>query len=318
MTHCLPRSGLPRGRLPRVAIILVNYNGHADTIECLKSLTTTQCGAERVIVVDNGSTDGSADRIAQWFRANEANNPAGSDPVELIALETNTGFGVANNVGMARAFGVDCDYVLLLNNDTVVTEGFLPTMLQTFDSLDNIGIVGGLIRDYYRQQEVWFSGGYIDYIRGAFYHLHNTCQGMRQSDFITGCLMLIPRWVYTDVGGFDDGYFLNVEDIDLCCRVRDAGYRLVVNCDAVIYHKISASIGGLYSQRHQYYFHRNRMLFFSKRLKGIRRRLFYGLQFLAAIPAWIGIQLLRGNLNAVKGAINGYYDFLRGNTGKKP
>ncbi|MBF0537548.1 MAG: glycosyltransferase family 2 protein [Nitrospirae bacterium] len=304
--------------LPKVVIILVNYNGHADTIQCLQSLTTTPCGASRVIVVDNGSTDGSVAKIGKWIiERGLMESGVGAGFVEVIALQTNTGFGVANNVGMEHSFCGDCDYVLLLNNDTVVVEGFLPTMLQTFDTFKDAGIVGGVVRDYYRQRDVWFSGGHIDYIRGAFYHRHDTCRGMRQSGFITGCLMLIPRRVYREIGGFDDIYFLNVEDIDLCCRVRDAGYRLVVNCDAVIYHKISASIGGLYSQRQQYYFHRNRMLFFSKSLKGIRRRLFYGLQFLIAIPAWLGIQLLRGNLNAVKGALKGYYDFLRGHTGKK-
>ncbi|MBF0337132.1 MAG: glycosyltransferase family 2 protein [Nitrospirae bacterium] len=296
--------------LPKVAIILVNYNGYADTIECLRSLTTTQCGASKVFVVDNGSTDGSMAEIAQWLRDSE------TDTAELIALQANMGFGVANNVGMERAFADDYNYALLLNNDTVVTEGFLAKMLGTFEHFNDAGIVGGLIRNYYRQGDVWFSGGYIDYIRGAFYHLHNTCKGMRQSGFITGCLMLIPQRVYRETGGFDDRYFLNVEDIDLCCRVRDAGYRLVVNCDAVIYHKISASIGGLYSRRHQYYFHRNRMLFFGNRLRGMRKGVFYALQFLVAIPIWMAIQLLKGNLNAVKGALKGYYDLLRGHTGK--
>ncbi|MBF0345573.1 MAG: glycosyltransferase family 2 protein [Nitrospirae bacterium] len=287
----------------------MNWNGHTDTIECLQSLTMPRCSASSVIVVDNGSTDGSPAKIAQWVR------DTASDFVEVITLESNKGFGVANNVGMERAFSGNSDYVLLLNNDTIVTEGFLSTMLGTFDTLDDAGIVGGLIRDYYNKDDVWFSGGQIDYIRGAFYHKHNACSGLQVSDFITGCLMLIPRHVYLKVGGFDDIYFLNVEDIDLSCRVQDAGFRLFVCCDAVIYHKISASIGGLYSQQNQYYFHRNRMLFFSRRLSGIGKRLFYGFQFLAAIPAWLGIQLLRRNFKAIIGALQGYYDFLRSHTG---
>ncbi len=311
----------------KVFIILVNWNGLLDTIGCLESLIGKQGIVVNVIVLDNASIDSSVQGIVEWARERKieyceisdihASNPAyQKKKLLLISLSSNLGFAGANNIGIQFALNNEADYILLLNNDTVVKPGFLIKLLTTAAIVPDAGIVGGLIRHYGDKHKVWFSGGYISKIRGAFYHEDDECSGQRESGFISGCLMLIPAGIFHKVGFFDENYFLNVEDVDFSLRVREAGYRLIVNCDAEIYHKVSSSIGGLYSSMNQYYFHRNRMLFFSKQLRGFKKIVFFTFQFIFAIPAWLVIQLVKGNMESVKGAILGYADYFRGNFGK--
>lgn len=298
---------------PLVFILLVNWNNYHDTVECLNTLLKIRHKNKRILILDNASTDDSLQKTRKWIDDRSENN---DKLLTIHSLNENLGFGGANNIGMKFALKNGADYVLLLNNDTVVTEDFLSNMIKTALSTETTGIIGGKIKYFNDNDRIWFSGGYIDFFRGAFYHREDDCSGLRKSDFITGCLMLIPTYVIRKVGYFDERYFLNVEDIDFSCRVRDAGYALIVNCDVIIHHKVSSSIGGLFSLKHQYYFHRNRMLFFSKRIKGIRKILFFSFQFSIAIPVWIVIQLFKQRGQSIKGAIWGYFDYMKGHFGK--
>lgn len=288
---------------PLTFIIIVNWNNYPDTIECLNSVLTTSYKNKKIVIIDNSSEDGSLQRLERWAKDNVADWEMLSAPVltstiketfTIISLDKNIGFSGANNVGIRYALGNGADYVLLLNNDTVVTENFLSSMVKTASGIENIGIVGGKIRYFDRNEAIWFNGGYIDFLKGVFYGWDDDCTGKRESGFITGCLMLIPSEVLKKIGYFDERYFLNVEDVDLSCRIKDAGYRLITDCDAVVYHKVSASIGGLYSIRNQYYFHRNRMLFFAERLRGIKKFSFLLFQFSIVTPLWTIIQLFNG------------------------
>ena len=130
--------------------------------------------------------------------------------------------------------------------------------------------------------------------------------------------MLIPRQVIELVGYFDDKYFLVSEDSDLCYRIRKAGLKLIINGDATIYHKVSATAGGHYSSITQYYFHRNRMIFLSKILPRYKKILFYLSQFLIIIPLWSIFEILKGKYKPVGWAWRGYTDFIKGRTGKCP
>ena len=310
----------------QIYAILVNWNGFRDTLECLNSLFAALQKDINIVIVDNASNDGSLRYIEEWARERNISYDMlvmhadkyliQGHSLTLIALNANLGFGAASNIGIRFAINHNADYILLLNNDTIAQDDFLQSMMKTAVSAPDAGIIGGLIRCYPDQDKVWFSGGHIDSQRGAFYHNVDVCTDERESDFITGCLMLIPVHVFQKVGYFDERYFLNVEDIEFSQRVKSAGYKIIVNCNVVIYHKVSAAIGGLYSSRNQYYFHRNRMLFFSEQLTGIKRILFFVLQFAFAIPAWIVIQCIKGNRQSIKGAILGYFDYFIGNYGK--
>ncbi len=294
-----------------IFIIIVNWNNFSDTVECIDSLLLNKYNNKKIILIDNGSSDNSVQKIREWIKLKNCD-----DFITILQIEQNIGFGGANNKGIQYALDNNADFILLLNNDTVVTEDFIDKLITTSLINKKIGVIGCRIHYYNNKEQVWFSGGIINYFKGAFYHKTDICSNLIESDFITGCLMLIPSEVFKAVGFFDENYFLNVEDIDFSCRVKEAGYSLIVNCNVIIYHKVSASIGGLYSMRNQYYFHRNRMYFFNKRLPFFKKLLFNLVQFLTLIPVWITIQLFKKRFKAVQSALFGYFDYLRGIKGK--
>ncbi|MFH1359471.1 MAG: glycosyltransferase family 2 protein [Candidatus Omnitrophota bacterium] len=295
----------------KVYIVIVNWNNALVTIECLRSLENVSYPNKEIHLIDNGSSDDSL-RILEDYRQQ---SPI-KDILTLISLKENLGFAGGNNVGIKMALERGAEYVLLLNNDTIVTPDFLTQLVQSAQTIQNLGILGTKINHYPDKDIIWFSRGKIDYFRGAFYHINKERKNLVDSDFITGCLMFIPASVLQDVNLFDERYFLNAEDVDLSQRIKKAGYKLVVNQDAVIYHQFSASMGGIHSKRNQYYFHRNRMLFFSKNLFGLKKYLFFCFQFILAIPAWLCIQFIQGHFVSIQGAWLGYVDYFKGRFGR--
>ncbi|UCG78183.1 MAG: glycosyltransferase family 2 protein [Nitrospirota bacterium] len=311
--------------VPELYIVIVNWNNSSDTIECISSLFE-EGYKKRIVLVDNGSTDGSIDNISAWAGSNNIDLQilnaeealAGRDDfvVTIISSPVNLGFAGANNLGIRYSIVQGAEFVLLLNNDTVVEKDVLSGMVRTVMSTKDTGIVGGKIRYYDNREKVWFSGGYISTVRGAFYHKEDDCDGIRETEFVTGCMMLIPADVIEKVGYLKEDYFLNIEDIDYSTRVRNAGLKMIVDCSVTIYHKYSATIGGRYSKMNQYYFHRNRMIYFSSNLDDLNKYIFYLFQFFFAIPVWLVVQLVKGRMQAIKGAILGYLDFFKGRKGK--
>ena len=295
--------------MKKTFIILLNWNNAPDTIECLESLRSIPNTSTHIILVDNNSTDGSLEKIKKWTNDQVFN-------IHIISLKENRGFSGGNNAGMEYALNQSADYIMLLNNDTLVTPEFFSIMLKAAEKDKNIGIVGGLIRYFPEKNNIWFNGGTIDWFKGAFYHDHRLSSEIKESQFITGCLMLIRGEALKKSGGFDDQYFLNVEDVDLSFRIHQLGYRLDVESDSLIYHKVSRTIGGGGSKLHHYYFHRNRLLFFKKNLRGMNKYIFFTFQFLIAIPVWFLIHLITRQFTPVRGAWLGYKDFLQGQLGK--
>lgn len=313
---------------PQICLIIVNWNNYEDTIACLESVVATG-NKNKIVIIDNGSHDSSVQKISQWASDRnikhqivscylETGISIGSDDVilTLISLYENRGFAAANNEGIRFAVRHNADFVLLLNNDTVIKNDLFMKLSKTIQDVKNAGIIGCKIRNFSAAERIWFSGGRINFILGAFYHRKDECTTIRETDFVTGCFMLIPIEIFENVGLLNEIFFLNVEDIDFSCRVKDAGYKLFVNCGTEIYHKISSTIGGLQSSRNQYYFHRNRMLFFDQRLSGIKKIIFFTFQWVCAIPVWMMIQFIKGNKQALKGAIYGYFDYCSGVYGK--
>lgn len=314
---------------PRIFIILLNWNGYRDTIECLESILKITYPNYQIVIVDNHSEDDSIVQLTKWAEEKKVDfqtlsvskvcESQHSDKfLTILKADQNYGFAGGNNIGMNFALHTDTEFILLLNNDTIVTRDFLSHMVKTAIEQPNIGAVGGKIYYYPETSHVWFSGGYINHIKGGGYHFVEDHKGLRECDFITGCLALFPSHILKEVGLFDERYFLISEDTDLSQRIRIKGYKLIVDCNAIIYHKLSRAIGGKYSPRNQYYFHRNRMLFFKKFLPKHTKFLFFFFQFLIIIPVWILIELVSGRKTAVKWASRGYRDFLHNITGKCP
>jgi hypothetical protein len=258
---------------PLIAIIVVNYNTQQETLECLQSLQKISHDnfEYRIIVVDNGSQQEL--RIPAKLK---------TDKVELIRTEANIGFTGGNNLGISHAVKQDNpDYFLLLNSDTTVDPDFLDELYLCIQG-DDRGLAASKIyfekgyefHDDYKKSElgkvVWYGGGVIDWNNLMAFHMcvdevdRGQCQHRTESDFATGCSMLIKREVIEEVGILDKKYFLYLEDVDYSLRVKKKGYKIVFCPDSVVYHKNAGSSDGAGSAIHLYYQTRNRLLLFFK------------------------------------------------------
>jgi GT2 family glycosyltransferase len=217
---------------PSVTCILVNFNGWADTLQCLQSLCRIDYGSLSLILVDNGSTDDSVARIRAAF-----------PEIEIIESPRNLGFGAGNNLGIRRALDRGAKYVWLLNNDTVVRPDTLRALIAVAEADPSLGAVGSVL--YYahapRQVQAW-GGGYLNLRMGTTHHFHEAVPWERL-EYLTAASILIPAKMFENVGLFDEQYFMYWEDTDLSMRMRRAGWKLGVAEGATLLHKEGGTIG---------------------------------------------------------------------------
>lgn len=236
---------------PRVTVIILNWNGKADTLECLASLQNDQYAEKHVLVVDNGSSDDSAQALRE-----------ACPDYEVLETGENLGFTGGNNAGIRRALEMGADYVFLLNNDTVVEPDALTRLVEAAQALPEYGILTPVINYYDRPDEAWFAGSRMDLKRGVAVHDNSHVPARtdppRDVPWTTGCAMLIPAPVIQDVGGFDERYFLNWEDVDLSLRIRATGKTIALVPAARILHKVSATLSQ--TDTGTYYYLRNQLL----------------------------------------------------------
>lgn len=254
----------------KISIVVLNWNGRKDSLECLKSvgqLSTVSCQL-KTVVVDNGSTDGSVQILKKKF-----------PEVEFIETGNNLGFAGGNNVGIKKAVAGGADFVLILNNDTTIDKDFLVHLVKAADCHKDAGILSPMIyfapgfefhKDKYSKQEqgrvIWYAGGVIDWnnVLASNYGVDDTDIGQyekeREVDFATGAAMFIRREVIEKVGMFNEKYFLYLEDADFSQRIRRAGWKIVFVPGAKVWHKVSQS-SGIGSDLNDYYITRNRLLF---------------------------------------------------------
>jgi GT2 family glycosyltransferase len=251
--------------LPKVAIIILNWNGLADTLACLESLYRMDYPNSEIIVVDNGSVDESVPVIPKRFPA-----------VTLIENGKNMGFTGGNNVGLRHALAQGADYALLLNNDTEVAPDFLRQLVQAMEADPTVGIAGPTI--YYHEQAdvIWSAGGAIDWRRGStrMVGLNERDEGQfgaepHTVDFVTGCATLVRQAVMEQVGLLDERFFAYYEETEWCVRVRQAGFKIVHVPQAKVWHKIPLD-GRESSPLVHYYMTRNRLLFLKATGAGLR------------------------------------------------
>lgn len=238
---------------PLVGIILLNYNSGNDTIECINSIKEITYSNYKIIVVDNKSTDNSIEDIKAKYK-----------DVDIIENSTNGGFAYGNNIGIKYALDHDVDYVLLLNNDTVVEKNFLEEMVD-ISIKEEIYVLGCRINYFYDKSKIWYSGGKINWNKFYGEHIQDekATEDIIEVDFITGCCMLLRKEVVQQFL-LPEEYFMYFEDVDYCIQLKDNGYKLMVAQNPLIYHKVSASSGGEESPFFIRYWNRNRIILMNK------------------------------------------------------
>lgn len=229
----------------KVGIVLVNYNGLKDTMDCIQSIKESDYNNYEIIVIDNASTE---DALPLSSYKN----------VYYKKLQENVGFGVANNIGAEIAVKNNCDFILCLNNDTVIKKDTLRILVE---NTDDETITTGAIYYYAKSNELWYGGGEVSKYKGNFRHKKYTTS--RNVSFISGCCMMLSKKCYKDIGLFDSAYFMYYEDSDFSLKAVQHGYQLKYVYDAQIYHKVGNSISKTTGLK-EYYLTRNRLYILHK------------------------------------------------------
>ncbi|MBI3397003.1 glycosyltransferase family 2 protein [Candidatus Woesebacteria bacterium] len=258
----------------KIFVVILNWNGISDTIECLDSLTKILIPSNydlTVSVVDNGSTDGSVKDLE--------NLSTNKFKLVIQYQKENLGYVGGNNIGIRNSLNYGANYVVVLNNDTVVEKDFLIYLVESAESKKNVGVVCPKIyfakgfefhKDRYKKDDlgkvIWAAGGKIDWnnIYGKNIGVdevdHGRFDASTEVDFAPGTCLLLKREFLEKTGLFNEKYYLYMEDVDLCIRGINMGWKIIYQPKSIIWHKVarSSSIG---SELNDYYISRNRMLF---------------------------------------------------------
>ncbi|MEK8088969.1 glycosyltransferase family 2 protein [Thermithiobacillus plumbiphilus] len=277
---------------PLVCVILVNWKGWRDTLNCLESVFSNAYSKYQVIVCDNGSDDGSIEHIKAWAEGRlsaesgsacpkpipyalydikdlEKGSLSCADSVSLavIKIGKNLGFGAGSNVGIRYAkMREECDFIWCLNNDTVISADALVEMMKKMQGDSRLGAVGSVLHYMDRPQEVQaWGGGWVSLFAGRCGH-HIAPTAPNKVHYITAASVLIRREALNQVGGFDERYFMYWEDTDLAFRLMQKGWKLGVAEKSKVFHKESASLGKK-SVALEEYFNFSSVLFFKTHAK---------------------------------------------------
>ena len=238
-----------------LSIIIVNWERQTDTLECLRSISSqlTQYTRYAVILVDNASREGIADVKRERFN------------FELTIIENarNLGFTGGNNVGFVEAEKKGTPFFLLLNNDTVVLDSSINRALEALMRESKYGVIGIVNYLYDRPKEIWQAGFTIN-VRNAKTQrvlAGKVAAEIVEVDYVPGSSMMIRAEALKKVGGFDDSYFAFWEEVDLCVRLKQSGYRIGYLKDSRILHKVKSSTS---SNLHLYLSTRNKLYFLRK------------------------------------------------------
>jgi GT2 family glycosyltransferase len=292
--------------------VILSWNGREDTLGCLKSLAEVRWDRLTPIVVDNGSTDGTAEAVRQAY----------PDAV-VLRSERNTGATGGNNFGMRHALELEADYVLLLNNDTVLDSGMVEALVAEAERRPEAGAVCPLIYYVDPPDLIWYAGANFDPRKGYYgrmtgYRERDNGQyaTVREVGAMSTTAVLVPRRVLEEVGLLDDSLFIHIEDLEWSLRIRRAGHRIYCVPSARMWHKISAGSGGEDSPMIAYYAMRNTLAVGTRHapLRGLPALRRYALTVAAHVAhARKGEHPLR-NLRAV---LEGVGDFHRGRLGAR-
>jgi len=240
----------------QIYAVVLNYNGYNDTINCIESLKKAKYNVINIILVDNASTDSSGRLLNKKY-----------PELHFIFSGKNKGFAGGMNLGIRDALQKDADFILLVNNDTIVSENFLEPMLE--DMIDSsVGIVSGKV--FYKDfpDTIYCAGGRVDFLKCTGVAEFQGKSGKeyanvkREISLAEGCFMLVRSEVFKKVGFLEEKFFMYLEDVDFSLRARKH-FKIVYNNNSIIYHK---SGGGKawdeFTPLYSYYYTRNRLWFF--------------------------------------------------------
>lgn len=291
---------------PKISIIILNWNGWEDTVECLKSLSKITYSNYEMIVVDNDSTDDSVKHLKKFAK------------IKLILNKENLGFAGGNNTAMRQILKRgESDFVLLLNDDTVVDKDFLSELVKVAQGEKKAGILG--LKIYYydyqgKKNVIQSAGSMVNLYLGKFPRIKDANK-TREVDFVTGACLLIKTEVIKKIGLLDESYFLLFEDMDWCLRAKNAGYSILYVPKSIIWHKVSQSFEKKNIPQ-TYYYTRNLFWFEFKHASIIQLLCFLLYYFIFVFPQYfLGFIIIKRNYKLwrdyTRGLIEGILSWRR-------
>ena len=218
---------------PKIAIIIVNWKKYDFTLKCIKSVLNSSFKNFKIILIDNEYQKSMSDQLKK------------SKKIHLIRNKKNEGFALANNQGIKYSIKNGFDYMLLLNNDTLIKNDLLDSLIKQSSTL-NQKIIQPLILNY-DGTRIWNAGGTINYFLGTFKTLKkgesfkNFKTSINFTDWFSGCCVLIKSEIFKDIGYFDERFFAYYEDVDFSIRLKSKGYSVAMMNDSYLKHFESAS-----------------------------------------------------------------------------
>jgi GT2 family glycosyltransferase len=250
-------------RNSRLGIIILNWNNLLETLRCIDGIRACTYPQIEIYIVDNGSEDESPSLLSKI------------DDIHFLPVEKNLGFAGGSNVGINAAVKDNCDYVLLLNNDTEFPPDFIQPLLEPFEIDKRAGISCPKILYKEPGRTIWYAGGKFHQPRilGELVGIGKPDQHqydlMGKTDFAVGTCMLIKREVFLRIGMLDDHFFFYHEDVDFCYRATKAGFNIWYQPKSTIIHLVSTSTENQ-PDRRVYLYQRARVVFLIKHIRGFK------------------------------------------------
>jgi GT2 family glycosyltransferase len=248
---------------PLVYVVVLTWNQRQVTLDCLESLAQMTYPNFRTLVVDNGSTDGTAEAIKGRF-----------PDVEIIVNERNLGYPGGCNVGLRYALNRGADYIFAINNDVTVDPAILDELMR--EIAPDVGILAPKIYSASDPNRIWSVGGQRHRLTLEMTHRgdgeldRGQWNEVLERDYLIGCAHLFSRSLLEDIGLLDAGFFLYYDDPDICMRAQQAGYRLLMVPRALMWHTGADSSGGVGTPRERYYMARSNVRLLRKHVRGWR------------------------------------------------
>lgn len=301
----------------KLGVVVLNWNGKDITPRCLDSLLRSSRAPDQIVVVDNASTDGSADLVRGQY-----------PQVVLTVNDSNLGFAEGNNVGIRYLLEREFDLILLLNNDAMVDPECLGELMRAAMT-HPAAAYGATVYELARPERVWYAGGAISPMTLDARSVTGPVDSRgspRATDFVTGCCMLFRGEALKKVGLLDKDFFAYYEDVDWCLRAKAASEGLVYVPSAAVHHDVSHSFrraGATDTRRGRhswsqsrplvlYLAYRNRLLLARRHARGTLHRAFLVLRRFVRAGLHAGILGLSGRVAQAAAVLEGTIDGMKG------
>ena len=266
---------LNKNKEPKVSIVILNWNRAEDTIQCLKSISVLRIKNYElsIVVVDNGSDDISN------LKRQISKLQLKSQNLKIIENKKNLGYAAGNNAGIKYALDTSADYIMILNNDTLVDRNLLVELIKVAEANSMAGAISPKIYfdpgfEFHKEKYdkrvlgkvIWYAGGKIDWknVYGSGRGVDEIDNGkydkIQETEYATGTCLFLRASAVKKAGMFDERYFMYYEDTELSLRLKKSGWKVMYIPEAIVWHKVAQS-SGIGSGLNDYYTTRNRMLF---------------------------------------------------------